>query len=342
MPAFDYGNLAVVGCGNDQLAADIARLLGVGLTYINIGSHDDGEPKVLEVDDLRGKHVIFVASEQQPDRNYINLCAKIMIAKRAAHRITVIITLQAYQRQDRREEPRRVVTLKIPIKLIAQSGADDVILVEPHSEVGVALYEAYNDGLRVDRLYTQAVLLDWLMTQDLTKAIITSIDLGGVKRVRAVCRSLRELGHRVEIGFADKDGTTSTGFHDEPIIMGNFDVDVAYGLDDLVTTGTSARIICNAAKGLGAKKFVLVITHPVFANDAVCYTLAESAIDGVVTMDTVPISNRHREILGPKLTVISAAPFIAVLVDHVYRDRGLSPLFRVDGYRAALQELGLR
>jgi len=342
MQDHNYSNLALVSCGNDPLVVRVAQLLGIGLTHIDIGSHDDGEPKFVEVDDLNGKHVIIVASEQQPDRNYINLCAMIMVAKRAARRISVIITLQAYQRQDRREVPRRAVTLEIPVKLIAQSGVHDVIVIEPHSEVGVALYEAYNERLRVDKLFTHAALLDWLLRQDLSNACISSIDLGGIKRARDIARKLRALDHPVKLGLADKDGTSSTGFHDEPLLMGDYDVDITYALDDLVTTGKSARIICNGAKALGTKKFVLAITHPIFANDDVCLTLAGSSIDQIVTMDTATISDRHRAILGDKLTVVSAAPMVSILVDHVYRDKGLSPLFQLEGYHTALRELGLR
>ncbi len=345
MDTHDYAHLALVnGGGNPELAREVAQHLHVDLTPIEIVHHRDGEPKIGEVGNLRRKRVVNLTSLQQPDRHFINAAIQADIARRAAPEcITGIFPYFAYTRQDRRDVARTSITVEIPIEPLAKR-YDEIILCDLHSEVPVPLFEAYsNNRIIVDHLYSRVIRLDWLSTQDLSQATILSNDIGAVKPVRSLCRKLQEMGHPVRFCLADKDGTASQGI-DRVLLASDGDIENTdvFAFDDMCATGTTADLVSAAVRERNPRSYTLFFTHAVIPDDEACHKLADAAIDRIVTTNSVPISDRHREILGPKLTVVSLAPFFAAVTDASFRGGSMSRLFYLDGFRQALRELGLQ
>lgn len=340
----DYRDLALVnGGGNPKLARDVARQLGVDLVPIEIGAHRDGEPNIGKVGNFRGKQVIILTSWQQPDRNFITTAIQADIARRAApKRITSIVTYHGYSRQDRRDQPRTSITVEIPIEIVAKR-LDEIYHFDLHSEVPVPVYEVAGEHkIVVDHLYSRSVKLDYLDTQDLSKAMVMSMDLGGGSRARSIYSKLREMGHPLHFGIADKWGTSSKpGSFEHILTMGthSFDGLDIYGIDDQASTATTAHEVSSKIRELGARSFTLFITHPVFPDEEACQKIADAPIDRVVVTDSVPISDMLRQYLGPKLVEVSLAPYFSVVVDSIYRGTSISRLFFLDGYREALNEL---
>ena len=339
-----YQDLALVnGGGNSMLLIQTAQILDVDLTPIEIEKHRDGEPKIGNVGNLRGKHVIIGTAWQQPDRNFIATAIQADIARRAApKRITGIVTYHAYSSQDRRDQPRTSITVEIPIELVAKR-LDEIYHFDLHSEVPVPIYEAASDHrLVVDHLYSRSIKLDWLARQDLSNTMILSMDLGGAPRARSIFSKLREMGFPVEFGIADKWGTSSRPDSFERILtMGTcpFEGKDVIGIDDQSSTGTTADEVSRKVRELGARSFKLFITHPVFPDEAACKKIAAAPLDQLIVTDSVPISDQLRHYLGTRLVEVSLAPFMAVVVDSICHGKSISRLFNLDEYRAALAEL---
>lgn len=339
-----YEDLALVnGGGNPQMVFEVARTLGVELVPIEIEFHRDGEPKIGNVGNLRGKRVVIMTSWQQPDRNFIATAIQADIARRAApKRITVINTYQAYGRQDRRDKPRTSITVEIPAELVAPR-VDEIFLFDLHSEVPVPIYEvATRHKIIVDHLYSRAVKLDWLSQQDLSNAMVMSLDLGGGPRARSIFSKLREMGFPLHFGIADKWGTSSRPDSFEHILtMGThpFEGLDVFGIDDQISTGTTADEVARKVREQGARSITLFITHPVFPDEEACQKVAGAPIDRLVVTNSVPIPDLLRQYMGDKLVEVSLVPYFAAVVDSVYRERSISRLFFLDGYREALTEL---
>lgn len=338
----DYSDLALVdGGGNSDLTRKVARILHVDLTPIEIGRHADGEPSIGDVGDLRKKVVVDLASLQQPDRNFINVAIQADIARRAAPLgIHGIFTYMAYARQDRRDKPRTAITVKIVARMLA-TRFDSAYLFDVHSDVPAALFEAYSDAIVVDPLISRVVRLDWLDKCDLSRATILSMDLGTAKPARSICRRLYDAGHRTTFCLADKNGTSSQGLG-EILLASDGDIEGTdvYGFDDMSSTAGTAVDVSRAVKARNPRSISVFLTHGVLANEEACHNLMDAPIDRIVVTDSVPLPERYVEILRPKLEVVTLAPFFAIAVDCIYRQRSISSrLFDLAGYRSALAEL---
>ncbi len=348
MTLHEYPDLALVnGGGNSGLARTIARNLGVNLTPCDIESHRDHEPRNGPAGNFRNKHAVIVTSMQQPDRNFIVPIIQADIIRRASpRRITGIFTYYPYSRQDRHDQPRSAITVKIPAKLHAKH-FDEIAVFDCHSEVTPALLEAYGDHhLAVDHLYSRELRLDWLLRDEgrLENATLMAMDTGYVKPVRSACRRLRGAGHTVRYCFADKDGTSSVGI--EGVLLasdGHIEETDVYGFDDMSASGETAFMVSSAVRERHhPKSFTLFITHGVIPDAEAAHRLLDAPIDRIVVTDSVPMSEEAGRILAPKLVVESCAPLFTAYAHASYHGLSISRLFGLAGYRDALQELGLR
>ncbi len=87
-----------------------------------------------------------------------------------------------------------------------------------------------------------------------------------------------------------------------------------------------------ATKLRGAASYTLVVTHMVMISLENCRKLATSDVDRIVTTDTLPIAPEVRRILGRKLTVVSVAKMMALIINHLHKGESISALHTLEGY----------
>src|SRR6202030_4231120 len=104
------------GRANPKLAVDIADKLGVELGPVTLKTFSNGETYCRYDESIRGADVFIVQTGCEPiDQNLMELLFMIQAAKLAsAKRITAVVPLFPYARQDRKARPREPISARLP------------------------------------------------------------------------------------------------------------------------------------------------------------------------------------------------------------------------------------
>src|SRR5690349_22855345 len=123
------------GRSHPDLADAIARQLGVELGEIELETFANGETYCRYLESIRGADVFLVQTGCEPiDRNMMELLFMIQAAKLAsAKRITAVIPLFPYARQDRKAKPREPISARLISDMLQLAGADRVLTMDLHA-----------------------------------------------------------------------------------------------------------------------------------------------------------------------------------------------------------------
>ena len=133
--------LAVVtGNAHPELAKNICKYLKIKLSECLVGRFSEGEIRVKIEENIRGKDVFVIQPTCPPvNDNLMELLILCDALKRAsAKRITAVMPYYGYARQDRKDQPRVPITAKLVANLISTAGAERVLTMDLHAEIGRA------------------------------------------------------------------------------------------------------------------------------------------------------------------------------------------------------------
>ena len=136
------------------LAHGICKELGIELGKCKVNHFADGEILVEWGGSVRGKHVYFVQSTNNPvNDNLMELLIGIDACKRAsASTINCIIPYFGYSRQDRKAKPRQPITSKLVASLLETAGADRVVTVDLHATQEQGFFDIPADDISALKL----------------------------------------------------------------------------------------------------------------------------------------------------------------------------------------------
>src|SRR3978361_1523550 len=123
------------GRSHTDLAQQIAEQLGVELGEVERSTFANGETYVRYAESIRGADVFIVQTGCDPiDQNLMELLFMIQAAKLAsAKRITAVIPLYPYARQDRKAKPREPISARLVADMLQLAGADRVLTMDLHA-----------------------------------------------------------------------------------------------------------------------------------------------------------------------------------------------------------------
>src|SRR3954449_2293778 len=123
------------GRSHPDLADAIAGHLGVELGEIELETFANGETYCRYLESIRGADVFLVETGCEPiDRNLMELLFMIQAAKLAsAKRITAVMPLFPYARQDRKAKPREPISARLVSDMLQLAGADRVLTMDLHA-----------------------------------------------------------------------------------------------------------------------------------------------------------------------------------------------------------------
>lgn len=304
------------GNSNQALAEKICYSLGVPLGQAKVKNFSDGEIMVEISENVRGRDIYIVQSTCSPtNNNLMELLIMMDALKRAsAATITAVIPYYGYARQDRKAAPRTPITSKLVADLITTAGADRVVTIDLHAGQIQGFF-----NIPVDNLYAAPVILEHLkgrFPQD--QIVMVSPDAGGTERARAFAKRLG-----CTLAIIDKR-RTSPNVAEVMHLIGDVKDKTAIILDDMIDTAGTLTQAAKALKEHGAKTIYACATHGVLSGPAID-RINESAIEGVVITDTIPLGEKQAR--TSKIEVLSIAELLAEAIRRIHEDESVSSLF---------------
>ena len=308
--------MVFAGRSHEELAQRIAEKLGLELGAIALETFANGETYCRYEESIRGADVFLLQTGCEPvDRNLMELLFMIQAAKLAsAKRITAVMPLYPYARQDRKAKPREPISSRLVADMLQLAGADRVLTMDLHAGQVQGFFT-----IPVDHMTALPLFARHFRDLGLTGEGVVSVspDAG---RARLAVR----FAEMIEAEFAIMHKTRPA--HDQASvteIAGRVRDKVAIVGDDVIMTGGTLIANVDVLKEHGAKDVWVFATHGLFCGDALS-RFQGADITGIVVTDTVPIDPRQRP---ENLTVLTVSGLLAETIMNVFSDDSVSAIF---------------
>jgi len=304
------------GSANVPLSQEVARYLGMDLGPMVRKQFADGELYVQIQESIRGCDVYLIQPTCQPVNTYLmELLIMVDACRRAsARQITAVIPYYGYARADRKTAGRESITAKLVANLITEAGASRILAMDLHS----AQIQGYFD-IPFDHVYASPVLLDYLVSKQLSDIVVVSPDVGGVARARAFAKKLNDA----PLAIIDKR-RQAHNIAEVMNVIGDVKGKTAVLVDDMIDTGGT---ICEAARILrkeGARQVYACATHAVFSPPE-GERLSSGVFEEVIVTNTIPVPEAN---CFEQLTVLSVANLLGETIWRIHEDSSVSSMFR--------------
>jgi ribose-phosphate pyrophosphokinase len=309
----------ISGTANNALAKDIADVLDIPLTSVDIERFRDQEIFARINENVRGEDIFLIQPTSAPANDHLmELLILIDALMRAsAERITAVVPYFGYARQDRKTGGRTPISAKLVANLISKAGADRVLTVDLHAGQIQGFFD-----IPTDNLFGQPVFVEDIKEQfsraDREKLLFVSPDTGGVVRTRAIAKQFD-----ADIAIVDKR-RPKAGESEVMNIIGDVAGRSCILYDDIIDSGGT---LCNAAKALkdhGANSVSAYITHGVLSDPAV-ERITKSELTEVVITDTISQPKKVKDC--KKIRECSTSTLLGEAIRRIANDESVSKLF---------------
>ncbi len=309
------------GTANEPLARAICKSIGMELGQCTIKPFPDGETFVRIEENVRGEEVFIIQPTAPPTNHHLmELFIMIDALRRAsAKRITTVLPFYGYARQDRKDQPRVPITAKLVANLLVAAGANRMLTMDLHAQQIQGFFD-----IPVDHLYAAPVMYEYLRTKKLSNLVVVSPDVGGLKMAHAYSQTL-EAG----LAIVAKRRTSATEVESMAVI-GEIRGKNVLLVDDLTETAGTLTSAAKLLKKKGAKTILACVSHAIL-NDVGIERLRKSAIDELITTDTV----LRPAIDGVKITTLSVAGLLGEAIKRIHSNSSVNSLFEFKGGRTS-------
>jgi len=254
----------ISGTSNDRLARDIADVLDVPLTSIDIERFRDQEIFVKINENVRGEDIFLIQPTSAPANDHLMELLIIIdaLVRASAKRITAVVPYFGYARQDRKVGGRTPITAKLVANLISKAGADRVLTIDLHAGQIQGFFDIPTDNLFGQPVFVEDIK-EYLSKAERDNLMFVSPD----------------TGRRPKAGEAEVMN-----------IIGDVAGRNCILLDDIIDSGGT---LCNAARALkdkGANTVSAYITHGVLSDPATDTIAQPENVKNCKKIREVPVS----------------------------------------------------
>eukprot|EP01084_Bolivina_argentea_P036541 67589_1 len=316
------------GSANEELASEIATVLGTQLSSLKIGRYADGEIGIQILENVRGKDVFIVQPTCPPgvNDNLMELILLISTMRRASvHSITAVLPYYGYARQDRKMRSRVPISAADVARLLESVGVDRVVAVDLHCG---QIQGFFGPNTPCDNLDGSVVALPYFASKEVglspNKTVVVSPDAGGVYRAKQFREGLHAMGLDAKLAMIIKQRESANQVSQMDLV-GDVDGCDCIIVDDMIDT---AGTLCKAGKELkkrGAKRIYAFATHGLFSGPAID-RINNSCFEKVVVCNTVPIRGKGK---SDKILQLSVAQLLAKAIESIHFRKSISSLFNV-------------
>lgn len=284
-------------CSNSiNVAEELARALDADLGGLEVKRFPDEETYVRILNDVKGKHVIYVQSTAPPqDTCLVELFITLDTFRRLkAKRIDVIIPYLAYARQDKEFKRGEAISARTVAKILNAIRVDRLYTLDVHLYRRLGPFSLY--GVKAYNLSAGRALARYVKSNLGIEAPATIIPDRGHTPLADMIRDI--VGdHFVFLRKRRKTGWEYPKIYEKTADLQRKDVVI---FDDILGTGGTILKATQFALAKGAKRVVVAVTHALFIDNA-RERLREAGVSQIVTTDSI---------LQPE-SVIPIAPIMA-------------------------------
>jgi ribose-phosphate pyrophosphokinase len=321
-----YRIRVIHGRSNPELAASVAKCLGVELCRAEVGEFANGETSIKIKDNVRGDDCYVIQPTTGHEGLEINTALMELLLLihtlrlSSAKRITAVVPYYAYSRQDRKAQSRVPISASAVAQLMQSMGVDRVVTLDLHC----GQIQGFFRNMPCDNLQMSDEFVSYIKTRDWfdpTQTCVVSPDAGGVERATIVANGINAshivtiLKRRVEANKVESMQTVGTVEGFNCIIV-----------DDMVDTAGTLVKACQTLKEMGAKRVIACATHGILTEPASTRINECAALDELVVSDSIPQTAHAGKI--PKLTVLTVAPLLSQAIKRSHSEQSISDLFK--------------
>src|SRR4051794_33924693 len=304
------------GRSHPDLAGQIAEKLGLQLGDVELETFTNGETYCRYLESIRGADLFLVQTGSIPvDEHVMELLLMVQAAKLAsAKRITAVVPLFPYARQDRKAKPREPISARLVADMLQLAGADRVLTMDLHAGQIQGFFT-----IPVDHMTALPLFARHFRDLGLTGRGNVSVAPDEGRAKMAV-----RFAEMIDAEFAIMHKTRPA--HDEVAvteITGRVKGKTAIVGDDVIMTGGTLIANVNALREHGVEGVHVYATHGVFCDHAL-EKFHGAPIDGIVVTDTVPVDPRE---MPPNMTIVPIGQLLAETIMNVFSDDSVSAIF---------------
>lgn len=192
------------------------------------------------------------------------LMANDALKRMGFERIHLFMPYLPYARQDRVMNPGEALSIKVFADLINTCNFKRVMVLDPHSDVGMALV---NNSVSLSDLYYDYVrkVITYIVTTETSKKkkmVVISPDGGAYKKIYKTCENILYKGDLI---ICNKHRDLETNSITGTVIGGNVKGKICVIIDDICDGGRTFAELGKALKEKGAEKVFLIVTHGIFS-----------------------------------------------------------------------------
>ncbi len=309
------------GNANLPLANAICDYIGIKLGKCTVKPFPDGETFVKIDENVRGEEVFVVQPTSPPtNHNLMELFIMMDALRRAsAARITAVLPLYGYARQDRKDQPRVPITAKLVANLLVAAGANRILTMDLHAQQIQGFFD-----IPVDHLYAAPVMYEYLRKKKLDDLVVVSPDVGGLKMAYAYSQTLD-----ASLAIVAKRRKSATEVESMGVI-GEVRGKNVLLVDDLTETAGTLTQAAELLKKKGAKQIIACVSHAILSTTGI-ERLRKSKIDELITTDTVS----RPQIRGIKITTLTVAGLLGEAIKRIQSNSSVNSLFEFKGARTS-------
>ncbi len=313
--------MVFAGRSHPELAGRITEQLGIELGAVTLETFANGETYCRFDESIRGADVFIIQTgcsspDRSIDQNLMELFLLIQAAKLgSAKRITAVMPLFPYARQDRKAKPREPISARFIADALQLAGADRVLTMDLHAGQIQGFFSIPVDHMTALPLFARH-FRDLGLTGD--DIVSVSPDAGRAKQAVRFAEMIEAnfaIMHKARPGH-DLAAVTE--------IAGRVKGKIAVLGDDVIMTGGTMLANVRALEEQGAREVWLFATHGLFCGGALEHFAADDGIKGIVVTDTVPVDPVAKP---DKLTVLPASNLLAETIMNVFSDDSVSAIF---------------
>jgi len=316
------------GSANEELASQIADIMGTELSSVKIGRYADGEIAIQILENVRGKDVFIVQPTCPPgvNDNLMELILLISTMRRSsAHSITAVLPYYGYARQDRKMRSRVPISAADVARLLEAVGVDRVVAVDLHCG---QIQGFFGPETPCDNLDGSVVALPFFASSELgldpERTVVVSPDAGGVYRAKQFREGLKAMGLDAGLAMIIKQRAAANQISQMDLV-GEVEGRDCIIVDDMIDT---AGTLCKAGAELkkrGAKKVYAFATHGLFSGPAID-RINDSCFEKVVVCNTIPMKGKGE---SEKIYQLSVAQLLAKAIESIHFRKSISELFDI-------------